>query len=456
MKQSLRFKITASMLAIALFGIFLTSFTIFFGVENNFINYLKESRDQRIGQIEREATESYQESGKLVSDQLVSIIREQAMMDNIYYQIYDKEGEEVLDSSMMRGMMHGQGMQRQSTTVDEYQNDGYDLDVSGQTIGSMVVAYPVELVGAEYDFLTTIRRNIFLAVVVTVLLSILFSVLFSKQIAKGFQRLAEAIQRLRTHRGQEPIKVEALTKEMRPLGEAFNQLAESLIKEEKLRKQFTADLAHELRTPLATLRSQMEAYQDGVWEPTAERLAQSHQELMRLVRLVNELEKLIAAENPQMQLEKTTIDANELLEQMVRQFAPTFYDKGVQLHGKTTNNQPTFQADRDKVVQILTNMINNALQYTPETMQVTITIEQQAGFVGFVVADQGTGIADKDIPHLFERFYRGDKSRDRTTGGIGVGLAIVKALVDAHQGKVELSSELGSGTTIRVLFPVEA
>lgn len=454
MKQSLRFKIMVAMVCTTLFGIFLTSFTIFFGVENNFNIYIEQNREQRIAQLEQEAIDSYDENGEIVSDQMRSIVREHAMVENIFYHIYDPEGKELLNSFMMHGMMHRHGMHEQdySPQTSEYQVETIDLHSNGHVLGSIEIFYPVELAGPEMNFLTTTRRNILIAAFITVLLSFLFSMFFSNSISKGFQQLESAIQHLRLRREKQLIHVNSLTKEMQPLGDAFNQLVKTLEKEESLRKHFTADLAHELRTPLATLRSQIEAYQDGVWEPTRERLTQSHNELMRLVRLVNELEKLIAAENPQVHLVKVDINANEIIEEIVHQFASAFYEKGVKLHGRTACEPAVFHADRDKVIQILTNIINNSLLYTPAQRSVTIQVEKKEDMIGFVIEDEGIGIKEEDIPHLFERFYRGDKSRARHTGGIGVGLAIVKALVDAHEGLIEVSSQLNKGTTVKVFF----
>jgi signal transduction histidine kinase len=243
---------------------------------------------------------------------------------------------------------------------------------------------------------------------------------------------------------------------VKQLAISFNNLAESLSKEEMLRKQFTHDLAHELRTPLATLRSQIEAYQDGIWEPTQSRLQQSHEELMRLVRLVNELEKLLAAENPQIKLEKVELEAGNILIAVGEMFQPLFHQKGVDLQIIEPLQEEWFMADKDRLIQILTNILNNALKYTPEGKNVTISVlSDQDDYIGFMIEDQGLGMAEDDIPHVFERFYRGDKSRDRKTGGVGIGLSIVKALMDAHEGRIKVKSKLNKGTSVCLWFPRE-
>ncbi|MFL6561291.1 MAG: sensor histidine kinase, partial [Bacillus sp. (in: firmicutes)] len=197
-------------------------------------------------------------------------------------------------------------------------------------------------------------------------------------------------------------------------------------------------------------------FQDGIWEPTPQRLQTTHEELMRLVRLVNELEKLLAAENPQIRLEKIELDAGSVLAALFEMFLPLFKEKGIHLHIEEPAQEEMFEADKDKLMQILSNILNNALKYTPEGKNVTISMQtEMSGFVGFKIQDEGSGMADDDIPHIFERFYRGDKSRDRKTGGVGIGLSIVKALMDAHKGVIKVKSRLNKGTSVTLWFPQE-
>jgi two-component system, OmpR family, sensor histidine kinase BaeS len=280
--------------------------------------------------------------------------------------------------------------------------------------------------------------------------------IFSKKLTSGLNKLSFAANELQQHNLDIRIPLSNLPTEVKQIAISINNLAESLAKQEMLRKQFTGDLAHELRTPLATLRSQIEAFQDGIWDPTAQRLQTSHEELMRLVRLVNELEKLIAAENPQIRLEKIELDAGSVLEAIWEMFLPIFKEKGVQLHIVEPPSEELFEADKDRLMQILSNILNNALKYTPEGKNVTISVStEKEGFVGFVIQDEGAGMAEDDIPHIFERFYRGDKSRDRKTGGVGIGLSIVKALMDAHNGIIKVKSKLKKGTSVTLWFPKE-
>jgi signal transduction histidine kinase len=321
-------------------------------------------------------------------------------------------------------------------------------------VGKLVAIYPEGLIDDEYTFIQTIQLYILAAVCLTIVLAILFSMIFSKKLTSGLKKLSFAANELQQHNLDIRIPLSGLPTEVKQIAISFNNLAESLAKEEMLRKQFTGDLAHELRTPLATLRSQIEAFQDGIWEPTPQRLQTSHEELMRLVRLVNELEKLLAAENPQIKLEKIELEAGSVLEALWEMFLPLFTEKGVELQMEQLPQEELFEADKDRLIQILSNILNNALKYTPKGKRVTISVStEKEDYVGFVIQDEGLGMSEEDLPFIFERFYRGDKSRDRKTGGIGIGLSIVKALMDAHKGIIKVKSKLNKGTRITLWFP---
>lgn len=455
MHKTLRSRILFYFLIVSLCGILLTSFSVLWGFEDHFNNYLRENREKNISLIEEEAKREYKETGNLVSEQMAGLMHEQAMTESLFYQVYDESNQLLVDTTMMLGMMGSMGMGQSEAILnkDDYLVETYKLSLDDQTIGSIKVYFPNSLLEEDFSFLNTIKQNIYIAAIITIILSIIFSMMFSKRLVAGFNSFSNAVYALKEHKWHTQVPVEELTGEMQPLAHSLNNLAKSLSKEETLRKQFTADLAHELRTPLATLRSQIEAYQDGIWEPTPERLQQSHSELMRLVRLVNELERLLAAENPQIKLQKKDIEGGQVVALVGSQFNTAYQEKGVNLHIVKPEKEYWFKADKDRVIQVITNILNNALQYTPVGKNVTICILDKAGYVGFSVKDEGVGIKEEDLPFVYERFYRGDKSRDRKTGGIGIGLSIVKALVDAHQGEIKIESELGIGTKVTVYFP---
>ncbi|MDQ6600249.1 HAMP domain-containing sensor histidine kinase [Bacillus salipaludis] len=456
MLQTLRSKILFYLLLISMIGILLVSFFIQWGFEASFKSYLDRNREKKIERVIVEIEKDYKKNGHFTSDPVFNLLHEHAMTDQLYFQLFDRFGRLQMDSSKIRGMLNSLGLTEPVTIGEEWHTKSYTLKVDQTVIGKLVAIYPEGLIDDEHTFLQTIQLYIYGAVCLTIVLAILFSMLFSKKLTLGLKKLSFAANELQQHNLSVRIPLVGLPTEVKDLAISFNNLAESLAKEEMLRKQFTGDLAHELRTPLTTLRSQIEAYQDGVWEPTHERLQQSHEELMRLVRLVNELEKLLAAENPQIRLEKIELEAGSVLAALWDMFLPVFNEKGVHLDIVEPGEEEMFFADKDRLVQILSNVLNNALKYTVEGKNVRISVlTNEEGYVGFQIVDEGSGIAEDDIPHIFERFYRGDKSRDRKTGGVGIGLSIVKALMDAHQGMVKVKSTVNIGTSITLWFPRE-
>jgi two-component system, OmpR family, sensor histidine kinase BaeS len=454
MLQTLRSRMLFYFLIVSLIGILALSVFIQYGFESSFKSYLDHNREKKIDRVIGEIEKEYKQNGNFSSTQVNEYIHEFAMTDQLYFQIFDRVDHLQMDSSKIRGMMNSLGLTEPVTNGEEWQTKSYTLMVNNKVIGRVVAIYPEGLIADESTFLQTIQLYIYASVCLTIILAIVFSMIFSKKLTSGLKKLSFATKELRQHNLDIRIPLTGLPSEVKELAISFNKLAESLAKEEMLRKQFTGDLAHELRTPLATLRSQIEAFQDGIWEPTSQRLEQCHEELMRLVRFVNEMEKLLAAENPQMKLEKVDLEAGGVLTALWEMFQPLCKQKGVELILREPLQEEWFKADKDRLVQILTNILNNALKYTPYGKSVTLSVlSEEDDYVGFMIEDEGPGISEDDIPHIFERFYRGDKSRDRKTGGVGIGLSIVKALMDAHNGVIKVKSKLNKGTSMILWFP---
>jgi signal transduction histidine kinase len=200
------------------------------------------------------------------------------------------------------------------------------------------------------------------------------------------------------------------------------------------------DVAHELRTPLATIEGYIEGLLDGVVAPGVETWAVLHDEAGRLRRLVQELQELSRAEARQLPLQLRLCPPAELVDQAVRRIAPQFAEKRVTLTTHVPADLPTVKVDADRIIQVLINLLGNALRYTPEGGAVQVRAERQADMVAFHVADTGIGIAPEHLPHLFERFYRVDKARARALGGSGIGLTISRAIVEAHAGQIWAAS----------------
>jgi len=239
--------------------------------------------------------------------------------------------------------------------------------------------------------------------------------------------------------------------EIRAVARALNSLAETLAREEALRKESVADLAHELRTPVMGLLARIEAAQDGVFSDDAANLAAMHGEAVRLSRLLDDLSSLADAERPGMLLEREPVDLAEVTARQIAAVEGLFARKGVSV---TSDLEPAVvDGDAVRLQQIVVNLLSNALRYTDEGGQVLVRVGRDGQNAVLEVEDTGIGIAEDDLGHVFERFWRGEKSRSRATGGTGIGLAVVQGLARAHGGQVTVSSVLGQGATFRVTMP---
>jgi signal transduction histidine kinase len=234
-------------------------------------------------------------------------------------------------------------------------------------------------------------------------------------------------------------------------------MADALECAEQLRRTMVSDVAHELRTPLTNMRGYLEAISDGVISPTPATISSLHEEALLLNRLVDDLQDLALADAGQLRLWRCPTDLGLLAEQAVAVFRPRMDLKGVVCALRVAPGLPLADLDAERVGQVLRNLLNNALMYTPAGGVVTVEVRERGGgaipALEVSVEDTGVGIAPDDLPLVFERFYRADRSRNRSTGGAGLGLTIVRRLVEAHGGDVTVNSTLGVGSRFTFTIP---
>ncbi|TVP81988.1 MAG: hypothetical protein EA344_12220 [Alkalicoccus sp.] len=424
-------------LFLSLGAVLLTGLFMYVGIERSFGSYVGERQEQQAEETAAQLENAYDGSWETVDMQL---LQGAGMHEGMRYTLYTIEGEVIFSS---RSMMHHGGMNTESGEAVTY-----ELERGGEPIGRLEVVYPDQFVGAEQDFFQQTLLFLGGSLLAVIMMSALLSRFFSQRLTEGIRSIGSYVQSLKEKNRPSELLSSYKVEELDTLSSGVNELALALEREEKKRRQFTGDMAHELRTPLSTLRSQLEAFQDGVLEPTPERLNQSYMELMRLVRLVDEMERLHEAENQHHRLELEKLDAEEMIEGLVSQFQPSFEDKGVKL---TFVSPPvSFTADRDRWMQIMTNLLHNAWKFTPPGSHVHVEAVDLGEEVEFQIIDEGKGMSDREMEHMYDRFFRGEKSRNRERGGLGIGLSIVRALVEAHNGTINIESTVEAGTTVKV------
>jgi len=300
----------------------------------------------------------------------------------------------------------------------------------------------------NYHLEQALIQTILWTCLASIILAVIVGLYVARRISDPLVRMKLVAERMTTGQWNTRVAVSG-TDELAELGTSLNKLAEQLQKQEQLRMTMTEDIAHELRTPLATLKSHMRAMEDRVWDPTPERIHACYEEIERLTELVTELEDLTHVESPGFQLVRREEALAAIIAKGVELVAAAYREKKVQIHW-SVSPMIRLKVDPHRMIQILVNLMSNALKFTPADGEVRIEAIEEGTYVHIVVQDTGAGIPPDDLPYLFERFYRADKSRNRTTGGSGLGLTIVKQLVAAHGGEVWAESIQGAAFHIRL------
>ncbi len=290
------------------------------------------------------------------------------------------------------------------------------------------------------NFRNTFNEALVIAVIAASAVALAVSYVFSRNILAPVQVMKNASQRIAEGHYDERVEIKGRD-ELHQLAGSFNQMAEQLEQVESMRRRLIGDVAHELRTPLTAIKGSAEALMDGVLPASAETYSQIHAEAERLSRLVDDLQELSRVESRSAQLDIHPADSTALIQTVTKRLRHQFDEKRVTLTLDLPRDPILVFADEDRIIQVLTNLLGNALQYTPPNGTVTVSIERDKNEARISVRDTGYGIPAEHLKHIFDRFYRVDKSRSRSRGGSGIGLTIAKHLVEAHGGKIRAESE---------------
>ena len=380
------------------------------------------------------------------------------------------ELEAIVDSGNAASLLHGAGAPhvviadgQGRVLYDWHGGEGRYLSALQRrlavqfTVNGRVIAYvlplPSRALGQEYAAIVAAqRRTVFVTGSIAAIAAVLVSLLVSESITSPLQRLVGAARAVAAGDLRRRIEPRG-PKETRELAQAFNQMAEALAEAEQRRRSFTADIAHELRTPLSVLQANLSAMLDGVYMPTKEELAALYDESLRLNRLVQDLFQLAAFDAGQMQLEVEPVNLGRLLEGTVRVFQPAADAKGLAV----STDWPAdlvVKGDRNRLGQVLTNLLTNSLRHTDPGGVIRVSARAVDGMAEVTVQDNGEGIAPDDLPHVFDRFWRAERSRSRDYGGAGLGLAIAKQLIEAMGGSIGAESQPGGGARFWFTLPL--
>jgi len=360
--------------------------------------------------------------------------------------VADAQGNVVADSGGAAGEQMSSGQLARGVPIVVKGQRAGTLFASGGMTGGMMGT-------AEQAFLDRVNRAVLLTGLAAGVVALLLGFIIFRGITAPLSRLTYAAHAVAAGDLAQRVQIRS-GDEVADLGTAFNSMAENLERSEQLRREMTADIAHELRTPLSVIQGNLEAVLDGVYPADVEHIQPALDQAQLLARLVEDLRTLALAEAGQLSLDRQPTDPVELVKRVVASFEPNATGKRVALSVDSPPSLPRIQADGQRIAQVLTNLLGNALRYTPENGRVGVQLRAEARSVLVAVTDTGPGISTDDLPHIFDRFYRADKSRSREGGGSGLGLAIARSIIAAHGGRIWAESKTGQGTTLAFTLPV--
>lgn len=342
-----------------------------------------------------------------------------------------------------------------STLSDATLSNGIALEVSGEIVGYLIPEGGVPELPDNFEelLIERVNRASLLAALISGGIAIVLALLLSTLILRPVRALTQAAQKMSEGDLSQRVKVKG-GGEISALGGNFNQMAHSLQEAEFRRTALTADIAHELRNPLAIQRAHLEGMQDGILPTNPENLGLLAEQNQQLTHLVEDLRMLALAEAGELGLNKRMVDLNSLCQETIQRFDPQANQKKIKIFGDCGAGSLHAIADKERLQQIFDNLMQNALRYTPEEGWIRLSLREEGKHAVFRFHNNGPKIDKDALPHLFERFFRADKARDRASGGTGLGLAIARQLAEAHGGQLTAENHPSEGVVFKLVLPL--
>lgn len=414
---------------------------------NRFDSYLEQQRSARVQQIASAVTSVYESDGRWDGARLDGLAPALAMAGADV--VLTDAGGRTIWSTAGSGSEMAEMHRSMTGAVPLTEPVSVPVTVDGRQRATLEVSLPEGSVPvADQQFRAGVNRLLLAGGLVVAVVASALGLWLARRVTRPVEELTAAARDL--HAGNRDRRAAVTGRdEVAQLGQAFNELAESAQRQEALRQSFAADVAHELRTPLAILRSQLEAVEDGVLDLPPALVASLHEETLRLGRLVADLETLTTAEAVSFSLDRVPVDVADVVRSVVAGLGPRLADAGLTLDPRLA--PAPVCGDPTRLAQVVTNLLTNAMKFVPAGGCVTVTTDVVADRVRLTVRDDGPGIPDGELPRVFDRYFRGSGAR---ANGSGVGLAVVAALVQAHGGAVEAANACGGGAVLRVTLPL--
>ncbi len=457
--KTLRSQLSLYILTIVLVMVALVSLFANVAVNRQFEEYIISQEQEQRKKIVDDLEKLYHEMNRSWDLEYLHTIGMYSLYDGYVLSVYDGSGEMIWDAQSHDMALCKQIMSDITTRMSQRKNTegfhtySYDLKQEEQKIGSVSIkSYgPYFLKENEFRFINAMNALLLLIGIASCAVSIITGGLLAYRIARPITKTAEIAEQIAAGNYNIRFESETKTQELSKLISSINDMAGALSRQEQYRKQLTSDIAHELRTPLTAIHSHLEAMAEGLWEPTPERLNGCLDEVKRLGSLIADLNRLAKLEQENVTLNITDVELLETVHAVFLNFEKEADNKKIKIQIDGTAS--VVPADKARIIQVITNLLSNAIKYTPDGGKIHIEVKDELSDGVVIIEDNGIGISEKDLPDIFKRFYRTERSRNRKTGGAGIGLTIAKSIVEAHDGRIAVESAEGSGTRFMVTFP---
>ncbi len=456
--HSIRWKLSISYALYAFILLLFVGFLSNIIIKNQFQAYAKTRQQNHISHIISVISNQYMDGW---NEKNIEVIGKQEIDNGYVVSVYDMNNEVVWDALHYNNYHCLQIIEEIEVRMNQkypewegkYITKDYPLNYQNERVGTIRIGsfYPYFYTETDLTFLMTLNTIYIVLSMIFIFIAIILGAYMAKRLSRPLVGMVSATSNIIKGKYDKIPDDPSKIKEIDELISSINKLTFSLKSQEALRKQLTSDITHELRTPLTTLQSHIEAMIDGVLDTDRAQLQNIYEEIIRLNSIVNDLQKLMHYDVEDILLNKELINISDIIKNIVGIFKAQFISKNVEINYKL--EEAFLLIDKDKIHQVFINLLSNALKYTPSDKSVFIEVQNKPKEVIIIVRDTGIGISEKDLPHIFERFYRADESRNRKTGGAGIGLAIVKSIITAHNGTITVDSKIGVFTEFTIILP---
>lgn len=445
--RSISSKLIVAFLSIGIVSVAIIFITARWNTRAEFIRFLT---DQDQTDVVAQLTNYYAENGTWVGAEIIwyqpGMMHQHGGGPNrgMPFTLTDANGKVLVSNQMYKAGDH---------VSDTDLKNGVVITQNNKVVGILIpMPMPFEGQPRELEFIERINLTLLYGALIGAVIALLLGIFLSRTITRPIRELTHATHAVSEGDLSQQVPVRSKD-EIGELAQAFNKMSTELLRSVNARKQMTADIAHELRTPLSLILGHAEAVHDGVLPPSVENFEIIREEATRLEHLVNDLRTLSLADAGELPISMQPIEPQRLILEVASLYQHQAQQKNISLETDVAPDLSTIEVDPGRMTQVLTNIMDNALRHTPAGGRILLAATETDDFVELSVQDSGPGLSADDLARIFERFYRADRSRQREDGGSGLGLAIAKSIVQAHGGQLSAESELGNGLKVTVSLP---